>query len=86
MTAMEPIGAHMPSVVGMTLASARKRISALSAGRQVTVQHRDNRFVPFGLVTAQQPAADSQVAPDAGVVLTVSTGSGGEPGRSADDR
>jgi len=86
MTSMEPVGAHMPSVVGMTLASARKRISALSAGRQVTVEHRDNRFLPFGLVMAQQPAPGSRVAPDAGVLLTVSSGSGGEPGRSADDR
>jgi beta-lactam-binding protein with PASTA domain len=79
MTAMEPSGAHMPSVVGMTLASARKRISAVSAGQQVTVQHRDNRFVPIGLVMAQQPAAGSEVMPDAGVLLTVSAGTGGEP-------
>jgi beta-lactam-binding protein with PASTA domain len=80
-TAMEPSGADMPSVVGMSLASARKRISALSADRQVTVQHRGNRFVPFGLVTAQQPAAGSPVAPDADVFLTVSTGSGEAPAR-----
>ena len=79
MAAMGPSGAHMPSVVGMTLASARKRISALSAGQQVTVQHRDNRFVPIGLVTAQQPPAGSEVTPDAGVLLTVSAGTGEEP-------
>jgi beta-lactam-binding protein with PASTA domain len=79
MTAMEPSGAHMPSVVGMTLASARKRISALSAAQQVLIQHRDNRFVPVGLVMAQQPAAGSEVTPDTGVLLTVSTGTGEEP-------
>jgi beta-lactam-binding protein with PASTA domain len=86
MTAMEPSGAHMPSVVGMTLASARKRISALSIGQQVTVEHRDNRFVPSGLVMAQQPAAGSQVLPDVGVLLTVSAGSGAQSARAGGDR
>ena len=62
----------MPSVIGMSLSTAREVISSAITDPQVTSRYSDWDAVPPGTVLMQRPAPGLAVTPDSQVQLTVS--------------